>query len=111
MPSRAAAWTCTALRVSFVTLALEHGATPKAVQAIVGHATLDLTMNVYARVTEHGKRQAIGALPFAQVSPPDAVSPPEQIINAPAVRTLCAKSATSPQTPAFPVVRQLTIGF
>ena len=47
--------------LSFVTLALELRATPRAVQAIAGHATLYLTMGVYARVTDRSKQQAIGA--------------------------------------------------
>ena len=61
------------LRVSFITLALEGGATPKAVQEIVGHRTLDMTMNVYARATEQGKRQVITALGFGKASMPDHV--------------------------------------
>jgi integrase len=61
------------LRVTFTTLALEHGASPKAVQAILGHSTLALTMGVYARATERSKRDAIGVLPFAKVSAPDHV--------------------------------------
>lgn len=32
------------LRVTFTTLALEHGASPKAVQAILGHSTMAMTM-------------------------------------------------------------------
>jgi integrase len=58
------------LRVSFTTLALENGASPKAVQAILGHATLGMTMNVYAKATESAKREAITALPFATSSAP-----------------------------------------
>jgi integrase len=61
------------LRVSFTTLALENGASPKAVQAILGHATLGMTMNVYAKATERAKRDAITALPFASSSTPDHV--------------------------------------
>src|SRR5689334_4848136 len=40
------------LRVTFTTLSLEGGASPKAVQAILGHATLDMTMRVYAKATD-----------------------------------------------------------
>ncbi len=61
------------LRVTFTTLALENGASPKAIQAILGHATLAMTMSVYARATERSKRAAIGALPFAKASGPDHV--------------------------------------
>ena len=47
------------LRVTFTTLALEHGASPKAIQEILGHSTLSMTMGVYARATERSKREAI----------------------------------------------------
>jgi integrase len=94
-----------ALRVSFVTLALEHGATPRAVQEIVGHSTLNLTMGVYARVTDRSKQQAIGALPFAQVSPPDA----EQSERA--GRTGCAKSRTHAQAGIRQQFVPLSFGF
>ena len=53
------------LRVTCATLMLQHGANPKDVQAILGHSTLALTMKVYARATERGKRSAISALPYA----------------------------------------------
>jgi integrase len=63
------------LRVSFTTLSLENGANPRAVQAILGHTTLGMTMGVYARATEHSKREAISALPFAVASPPKHLIP------------------------------------
>lgn len=60
------------LRVTFTTLSLEHGASPKAIQTILGHSTLALTMGVYARATDRTKREAIGLLPFAgKMSAPD----------------------------------------
>jgi integrase len=58
------------LRVTFTTLALEGGASPKAVQAILGHSTLALTMGVYARATDRSKRDAVAALPFARMTAP-----------------------------------------
>ena len=58
------------LRVSFTTLALENGAAPKAIQAILGHSTLAMTMSVYAKATEKSKRDAISALPFASADQP-----------------------------------------
>ena len=42
-----------ALRVTFTTLSLEHGAKPKAVQEILGHSTLAMTMSVYAKATDN----------------------------------------------------------
>lgn len=62
-----------ALRVTFTTLAMEHGANPKAVQMILGHSTLALTMNVYAKATDRAKRDAITALPFAAATGPEHV--------------------------------------
>ena len=62
-----------ATRGSFATLALENGASPKAVQDILGHSTLAMTMNVYAKATERAKRDAISALPFANSSTPCAL--------------------------------------
>lgn len=59
-----------ALRVSFVTLAIENGADPKSVQEIIGHSTLALTMNVYTKARSQAKREAINALPFAKASAP-----------------------------------------
>ncbi len=59
-----------ALRVSFVTLAIEGGADPKSIMEIVGHSTLDLTMNVYTKARAQAKRSAINALPFATASEP-----------------------------------------
>jgi integrase len=61
------------LRVTFTTLSLEGGASPKAVQTILGHATLDMTMRVYAKTTDRSMRDAINALPFASASAPDHV--------------------------------------
>ncbi len=63
------------LRVSFTTLRLEHGANPKAIQAILGHSTLSLTMAVYAKATDWSKREAVGVLPFDTVSTPKHVIP------------------------------------
>ncbi len=59
------------LRVTFTTLSLENGANPRAVQAILGHSTLALTMGVYAKATERSKRDAINMLPFASTSAPE----------------------------------------
>jgi integrase len=58
------------LRVTFTTLCLEGGANPKAVQAILGHRTLDMTMRVYAKATDRTLRDAVNALPFAKASAP-----------------------------------------
>lgn len=61
------------IRGTFVSLSFEGGADPKAVQETVGHSTLQMTMNVYAKTTDRAKRKAIAALPFASVSDPDHI--------------------------------------
>ncbi len=63
------------LRVTFATLALENGAAPKQIQDILGHATLAMTMNVYGKATDRGKRAAINALPFAKAVHPTHLIP------------------------------------
>ena len=64
------------LRVTFTTLTLENGGRPKAVQAILGHSTLELTMSVYARATDRAKREALDSLPIGgKTGTPDHVIP------------------------------------
>ncbi len=86
------------LRVTFTTLSLEHGANPKAVQAILGHSTLGMTMSVYAKATERSKREAIGALPFAKATNPGHIV---SVQNARAVSTV---ESESPQILAVSMV-------
>jgi len=52
------------LRVSYVTFSLNHGAKPKAVQEIVGHSTLAMTTDVYAKATDSSIREAVDILPL-----------------------------------------------
>jgi integrase len=54
------------LRKTFITLAIDGGASPKAVQEIVGHSTLTMTMNTYAEAKDASKRKAVHALPFVR---------------------------------------------
>ena len=75
-------------------MTLENGASPKAIQAILGHSTLAMTMGVYAKATDRGKRDAVGALPFASMSAPEGVLTMQ---NAQALRT-SKKSASTPST-------------
>ena len=73
------------LRVTFTTASLENGANPRAVQAILGHSTLAMTMGVYAKATERSKRDAITALPWAAASCPGHIIP---VQNAHRMRTI-----------------------
>jgi integrase/recombinase XerD len=61
------------LRVTLTTSSLEGGANPKAVQAMLGHSTLDMTMRVYAKSTDRSMRDATNALPFAKATAPGHV--------------------------------------
>ncbi len=81
------------LRVTFTTLAIENGASPKAVQDILGHSTLAMTMAIYAKATERSKREAIDALPFASTSAPAHVI---SVQNAHKVRTSRKSSLQTP---------------
>jgi hypothetical protein len=58
------------LRMTFATLALENGASPRAVQELLGHRDLKMTMKVYAQATDRSLRGAINALPFAKATTP-----------------------------------------
>ena len=81
------------LRVTFTTLALENGASPKAVQTMLGHSTLALTMGVYAKATERSKREAIGVLPWVK-----SATAPEHVISLDRNRAeSVASSANVPQ--------------
>lgn len=86
------------LRVSFTTLSLENGANPKAVQSILGHSTLTLTMGVYAKATDVAKRHAVGALPFASVRKPD------HVLEIPTAHSESTSSQKSTQTPTLQCV-------
>jgi integrase len=79
------------LRVTCATLMLQNGANPKDVQAILGHASLALTMKVYAKATERGKRSAVSALPF------ETVTAPPHVVSMRIVPTVCASNLEESQ--------------
>ena len=62
-----------AQRGSFISNAISNGASPKAVQKIVGHASLAMTMNTYAKANDRSKREAIGKLSWASASSPSHI--------------------------------------
>lgn len=57
------------LRRTFTTLAIGAGADPAAVQQILGHATLGMTMNVYHKANPQQRRAAIEKLPYSTLTP------------------------------------------
>jgi integrase len=64
------------LRRTFATNAIVNGADPKSVQEILGHKTLKMTMEIYAKVKAGPKRQAVAKLSYAAgATPPGHVLP------------------------------------
>ena len=59
------------LRRTFATDLIERNVDPKRVQELLGHKTLAVTMNLYAKVRRGTLREAIGRLSYAR----DAESP------------------------------------
>ena len=52
------------LRRTFCTDAIENGGDPKSVQKVLGHKTLAMTMDIYAKVRGNTTRQVIGRLSY-----------------------------------------------
>jgi integrase len=68
------------LRRTFATNAIVNGADPKSVQEILGHRTLEMTMQIYAKVKGASKRQTVAKLSYAQ-----GATPPDHLLQLPAV--------------------------
>jgi integrase len=66
------------LRRTFATDLIANGADPKSVQALLGHKTLAMTMNLYAKVHSETKRQALGRLSYGA-----GVQAPEHVLQFP----------------------------
>ena len=64
------------LRATFATDLIVNGADPKTVQELMGHKTLEMTMNIYTKVHTGTKRQAIGRLSYGR-----GASPGEHIVE------------------------------
>jgi integrase len=69
------------LRRTFATSLIANGADPKSVQELLGHKTLTMTMNLYAKVNGQTKRQALGRLSYGQgaLAPAHVVEYPEKV--------------------------------
>ena len=76
------------LRMTYTTMAIGNGADPKSVQDILGHSTLALTMNTYAKATNSGKRHATAAIPFATMSGSEHVIPRQKVCAARATNSV-----------------------
>lgn len=67
------------LRRTFATNLIINGADPKTVQELMGHKTLAMTMNLYAKIRVTTKRQALGRLSYGA-----GVQAPEHVVEFPA---------------------------
>lgn len=65
-------------RRTFATNLIENGADPKTVQELLGHRTLAMTMNLYAKIRSGTKRQAVGCLSYGSGS-----SGPDHVVQFP----------------------------
>lgn len=52
------------LRRTFATDLIENGADPKTVQELLGHKTLAMTMDLYAKIRRGSTRQAVARLSY-----------------------------------------------
>jgi integrase len=66
------------LRRTFATNAIVNGADPKSVQEILGHKTLEMTMQIYAKVKAMSKRQTVARLSYGK-----GAQSPDHIIELP----------------------------
>lgn len=84
------------IRHSFATDLIRNGADPKTVQSLMGHKTLDMTMQIYAKVNSSSQHKAISKLSFGEALPNEKSSPDKKKI----VRNLCASISPSLFSPA-----------
>ncbi|NQT13178.1 MAG: site-specific integrase [Planctomycetes bacterium] len=85
------------LRRTFATHLIATGADPKTVQELLGHKTLTMTMNLYAKAHTGTKRQAVARLPWGRgaESPDHLVSFPGRAQNGHKMSTVPEKRAAS----------------
>lgn len=62
-----------AIRCTFTTLSIDRGARPNAVQSILGHANLSITMKSYNRTTDRSRREAVSVLGFGEATAPEHI--------------------------------------
>jgi site-specific recombinase XerD len=68
------------LRRTFATDLIENGADPKTVQRLLGHSTLAMTMDLYAKIRTGTTRQAVGRLSYGS-----GAQAPGHVVEFPAV--------------------------
>ncbi|NQU25733.1 MAG: tyrosine-type recombinase/integrase [Candidatus Nealsonbacteria bacterium] len=83
------------LRRTFATGLIVNGADPKTVMELMGHRTLEMTMNLYAKVYTGTKREALGRLPWGSGS-----KAPEYLLQLPQQSPAGHKTVTTLAAPA-----------
>ena len=64
------------LRRTFATNLIVNRADPKTVQELMGHAKLEMTMRLYAKIHIDTKRQAVGRLSYGK-----GIETPEHVVE------------------------------
>jgi integrase len=80
------------LRRTFATDLIVNGADPKSVQVLLGHKTLAMTMNIYAKVHGATKRQTVARLSYGR-----GTTPPTGVLEMPPPVQNGHQSVTTPQ--------------
>ncbi|PHS04016.1 MAG: hypothetical protein COA78_17120 [Blastopirellula sp.] len=70
-----------ALRVTFTTWMINGNASPKAVQKILGHSTLELTMGIYTKANDASKHEALLQHPLSRVVVREGIHPEQMTID------------------------------
>jgi len=83
------------LRRTFATELIINGTDPKTVQELLGHRTLEMTMNLYAKVHTGTKRQALGRLSWGA-----GAKPPEHLVKLPFGEEVGHKMSTVTKSPS-----------
>ncbi|MHC4407252.1 MAG: tyrosine-type recombinase/integrase [Planctomycetota bacterium] len=89
------------LRRTFATDLIVNGADPKTVQELLGHKTLAMTMNLYAKIHTGTKRQAIGRLSYGA-----GTKAPDYVVELPARAKRGHKMSTVAKTSSQRVAAQ-----
>src|SRR5262249_44771847 len=84
------------LRRTFATDLISRGADPESVRQLLGHRTLKMTMDIYTKIHNQTKRQAMAKLSYGQ-----GTVVPDHLVEYPGKGGLtvqiCPKSVTSPE--------------
>ena len=68
-------WQLHEIRHTFVTIGALHGVSPKVMQILAGHASFEVTMDIYTHIGIDAKREAMAAMPLAGPKANEAMLP------------------------------------